>query len=93
MIARSSRYFDGPLYQSAHKYTGIYNIVVDRKWPTSVYVRYIDYTWVYGDSLALLANKYLKSSNLWWKIVEANPNITDPFAIQPGQVIRLPYAS
>jgi LysM domain len=90
MIRRSSRYYDGPLYQAAHKYTNVYNIVVDRKWPKSTLVRYIEHTWAYGDSLAILANKYLKDPTLWWKILEANPNIMDPFAIPTGSVIRIP---
>jgi len=93
MITRSSRYYDGPLYQAPHKYTGTYNIVVDRKWPASTLVRYIEYTWSYGDSLALISNRYLKDPRLWWKILEANPNIIDPFAISPGQVIRVPYGA
>jgi nucleoid-associated protein YgaU len=91
MIRRSSRYYDGPLYQAVHKYTGVYNIVVDRKWPVSTLVKYIEHTWEYGDSFALLADKYLKDPNLWWKILEANPNIMDPFAISPGYTIRVPY--
>lgn len=91
MIKRSSRYYDGPLYQSEHKYTGTYNIVVDRKWPESTLIKYIEHTWAYGDSYASLANRYLKDPTLWWKILEANPNVMDPFATSSGTVIRVPY--
>lgn len=93
MIERSSRYFDGPLYQAAHKYTGAYNIVVDRKVPKVISVKYFQYTWAYGDSLALISARYLRNPKFWWKIIEANPEILDPFSIEAGQVIRVPYGS
>lgn len=93
MILRTSRYYTGPLAQLAHKYTGVYNIVVDRSFPEVIKVSYVEYTWVDGDSLAALAHSYLNNSQYWWKIMEINQEISDPFSISPGTVIRIPNVS
>ena len=93
MITRLSRYFNGKLFQPKHKYTGVQNIVVDRTFPYFQKISYLDYTWIYGDSLGSLAEKYLGNSKLWWKIMEINQEISDPFSISPGTVIRIPYGS
>jgi hypothetical protein len=39
------------------------------------------------DNLAL---RYLGKSNLWWQIMDINPEIVDPFSIEPGTPIRIP---
>lgn len=90
-ISRISRYFDGPLAQIKNKSSDTYDIAVYRKFPKTYSVKYIEYTWVEGDSLAGLANTYLFNPELWWKIMEINPSIADPFSIQPGDVIKVPY--
>jgi hypothetical protein len=93
MITRISRYFDGKLFQPKHKYTKVRNIVVDRVFPASIKANYFDHNWIDGDSLGKLANDYLGNSKFWWKIMEINPEISDPFYIEPGTVIRIPYGS
>lgn len=90
MITRLSRYFYGKLYQPKHKYTGIRNIVVDPTTPDPQTVEYFDHSWEYGDSLGNLAYVNLGDERLWWKIMEINPEISDPFSIEPGTVIRVP---
>ena len=90
MINRSSRYYDGYLYQAKDINSDNYNIVVDRKFPDTQKITYVEYTWVDGDSLGRLAYEYIGQSKYWWKIMEANPEISDPMSIEPGQVIRLP---
>lgn len=91
MISKSSRYYDGALYQAKEVGTAnTYNIVVDRKFPESQTVTYFEYTWKDGDSLSLLADRYLKDVRYWWKIMEINPEISDPMSLVPGQVIRVP---
>jgi LysM domain len=89
-IERVSRYNDGPLAQILYEHTGTYQVTVFRAWPKSTTVKYKEYTWILGDSLALLANKYCGGSKFWWEIMDINPEILDPFSIQPGQVIRIP---
>lgn len=93
MIENVSRYYDGPLTQIKHKYTGVYTIGVFRKFPSSKTVKYIEYTWVYGDSLGALAEQFGDGSKYWWEIMEINPDITDPFKIEPGTIIRIPYGN
>lgn len=92
-ITRVSRYFTGPLAQIPDKNTGEYTIAVYRDFEDMGATSFISYTWVYGDTLGALAEKYLLNPLLWWKIMEINPEITDPFSIEPGQVIRVPYVS
>lgn len=89
-ISRSSRYIDGPAQQIKNKSTGLYNWTVYRQFPGSVRIKYIEYTWVFGDRLDYLAFVYLGNSRLWWQIMDINPSIDDPFAIEPGTKIRIP---
>ena len=91
MIENVSRYYDGPIFQVPHKYTGVYTIAVFRKFPASTKVNYIEHVWEYGDSLAALSEHYGDGAKYWWEILEINPNILSPFDIKPGQVIRIPY--
>jgi hypothetical protein len=37
-----------------------------------------------------LAQVYLGSSILWWKIMDVNPTLENPYDIAPGTVIRIP---
>ena len=93
MIERVSRYYNGPLLQTAHKYTGDPAISVYRAFPTSKTVRYIEYTWVEGDTISVLAQAYGLGAKYWWEILEINPEIDDPFAIAPGTKLRVPYGN
>lgn len=91
-IQRTSRYYDGELSQVYNQDTKKYDINVYRVFPENIEVSYLNYTWKFGDSLANLGYKYQNIPQYWWKLMEINPEITDPFSIIPGQVIRLPYA-
>jgi len=93
MIERVSRYYDGPLSQTAHKYTGDPAISVYRAFSTSKKIRYVEYTWVDGDNIAVLAQAYGLGAKYWWEIMEINPEIDDPFNIAPGTTIRVPYGN
>ena len=93
MIERVSRYYDGPLGQTPNKYTGTYEISVYRAFPSSTAVNYLTYSWKDGDSLANLAAVYCGGSKYWWEIMDINPEISDPFSILPGTVIRVPYGN
>lgn len=48
------------------------------------------YTVQPGDSLSLIAGQKYGDITLWKVIAQANPQITDPNKIYPGQVITLP---
>jgi LysM repeat protein len=93
MIERVSRYYDGPLTQTPDKYTGEYVISVFRRFPTSRAVNYISYTWKNGDSLSRISETFGVGAKYWWEIMEINPEITDPFDIPEGTVLRVPYGN
>jgi nucleoid-associated protein YgaU len=91
MIERVSRYYDGPLAQPKHKYTSLPTIAVYRKFSESTTINYATYTWQDGDNYGALAERYLRNAKYWWKILEVNPMLTDPFSITPGIRITMPY--
>jgi nucleoid-associated protein YgaU len=91
MIERVSRYYDGPLAQPKQKYTSLPTIAVYRKFAESTATSYATYTWKEGDSYAALADRFFGNSKYWWKILEINPTLTDPFSITPGTRITMPY--
>lgn len=90
-IERVSRYNDGTLAQIEYAHTGTYQITVYRKWPEYFEKTFFTYTWVYGDALPTLADRYCGGAKYWWEIMDINPEITDPLSITPGTVIRIPY--
>lgn len=50
------------------------------------------HVWVETDRIDQVAEKYLGSGDRWWSVMDVNPEVMDAFAIQPGQVIRIPDA-
>lgn len=92
-IGRLSRYYDGPIAQVSSKTeANVYNISVFRQFPATQTARYKEYAWEEGDSLANLAyySNALNTTEYWWKIMDLNPEITDPFSLEPGMIIRIP---
>lgn len=68
-----------------------YKKTVFRQWP-SYETRYFYYDWVETDRIDLLALEFLGNSSLWWQIMDINPQILNPFSIEPGTRIRIPRA-
>ena len=93
MIFLDSRYSDGSLVKvwDARQNKQEYHIAVFRQWP-SYFVAYNIYEWVETDRLDTLASKFLGDSELWWQILDINPEIIDPMDITPGTKIRIPNA-
>ena len=89
-VYKNSRYYDGDSQQIQNKTSKLYAWTVYRQFPGSVPIRYSDYTWVDGDRIDYLASVYLYDAKLWWKIMDINPEINDPFSIAPGTIIRIP---
>ena len=48
------------------------------------------YTVRAGDTLGAIAKHYLGDASLWQVVMDANPSLTDPRAIRPGQVLVIP---
>jgi nucleoid-associated protein YgaU len=61
-----------------------------RKWPTG-YGAFNTYEWVEGNRLDQVANNFYGTPNLWHKIMDYNPEISDPLNIKPGTVLRIPH--
>ena len=55
-------------------------------------IAYSEYVWNDGDRLDLLALDNYGSSDLWWVILEHNPEIEDPHNIPAGYTLRVPRA-
>lgn len=89
MIFLDSRYADGRLYKAQDSRTGKYQVSVFRVFPTDA-TSYFIYEWVETDRIDNVANRFLGSPNLWWRILDFNPDIIDPITIEPGQQIRIP---
>ena len=89
-IYLDSRYADGLIFKA--KDARIQNTVptVYRVWPEyGSKVFYYEVTEV--DRIEDIAVKYLGNPALWWKIMDLNPDVLDPFNISPGTLLRIPY--
>jgi nucleoid-associated protein YgaU len=89
MIYVDSRYYDGDLRRNVDARSGRAELGVHRVFPelaASVFY----YTWVAGDRPDLVSTKVYGDGDLWWRIMDFNPEILDPFVIAPGTVIRIP---
>jgi len=91
MIFLDSRYADGTLLTAHDARTGKYQVTVFREFPAQL-TGYFYYNWVETDRLDLLALRFLGKANLWWKILDINPNILDPSSINAGVQLRIPSA-
>lgn len=91
MIFLDSRYVDGTLTKTYHPSTGGFELTVYRTWPT-YRVAYFYYEWQETDRLDVVALRFLGKSNLWWQIMDINPEIINAVEIAPGTQIRVPNA-
>lgn len=93
MIFLDSRYVDGVLFKAWDSRVNKreYHLTVFRQWP-EYQTDYFLYEWVETDRLDILASKYLGNSELWWQILDINPEINDPLSITPGTQLRIPNA-
>lgn len=53
---------------------------------------YQEHTVAPGESLWAISVKYYGSGNLYHRLVVANPQITNPNVIHPGDIVRVPMA-
>lgn len=89
MIFANSRYVDGTIYKAHNPMKNIYSVTVSREYP-QYSVEFFHYTWSERDRIDVIANKFLGSSDLWWQIMDINPEIIDPFNIPLGTPVRIP---
>lgn len=89
MIFLDSRYVDGKLYKARDSRTNKVQVSVFRVFPEDV-SSYFIYEWVETDRIDNVASRFLGSPNLWWRIMDFNPDIIDPFNIAPATQLRIP---
>jgi hypothetical protein len=54
------------------------------------FVNYWEHTFLQGERLDQLADRYYKNSEYWWVIAEFNPAIIDLNNIKPGTILKVP---
>lgn len=91
MIYTDSRYATGKLLTAHDARKDDYFLTVYRNFP-NFSVQYFLYVWNESDRLDTVANMYLGSSAFWWKIMDVNPELLNPFDIPLGTTIRIPIA-
>jgi hypothetical protein len=85
-----SRYSNGFFYKAYDARSNDYFLSVNRVYP-SFGIQFSYYTWLSDDRLDKLANDRLGNPDFWWKILDVNPEIIDPFNIPPGTTLRIPH--
>lgn len=89
MIYLDSRYVDGTVFKAYDSRTDKYQLTVFRNFP-SYSVTFLIYEWVETDRIDDIALQFLGKADLWWQIMDLNPEILDPFNITPGTQLRIP---
>lgn len=89
MIYADSRYANGKVLTVEDPRNGDYRAAVYRKFPR-VRSNFYYYTWVEGDRIDIISERLLGSPFFWWKIMDFNPEVLDPFSIPIGTDIRIP---
>lgn len=91
MINTTSRYINGRFGKVIDPRSLEETTYVARRYNVDNQVNYFNYTFKDGDRLDLMAAILFGDPSMWYKIMDINPSINDPFSISPGTVIRIPY--
>lgn len=89
MIYTDSRYSNGIVYKAFDPRKDNYQLTVMRRFPTDQASFYY-YTWRERDRVENVAATLLGDANLWWRIMDYNPEISDPVNIPVGTPLRIP---
>jgi phage tail protein X len=60
--------------------------------PRSRLISYTYYRVIDGERVDTIAHDFYGRGDFWWMIADANPEILDWMALDPGTVIRVPNA-
>ena len=91
MIFLDSRYADGTLFKAWNARKSQYDLAVFRTWTNEVKSFFI-YEWVETDRIDNVATRFYGEPNLWWVILDMNPEILNPQNIPPGTQLRISHA-
>jgi hypothetical protein len=89
-INPQSRYYNSNVGYVRKSYDGEYTPIVFYSPDSLATVTYRDHVYKQGERLEGLSYKYFNRPDLWWSIVEYNPEIKDFFNITPGTILRIP---
>lgn len=89
MIFTDSRYATGIFFKAYEPRKNSYNLTVLRQFPVDQSNFYY-YVWKERDRIENVAARLLEDSNLWWRIMDYNPEVIDPINIVAGTPIRIP---
>lgn len=89
MIYLDSRYVDSTVFKAYDSRNNTYQLTVFRNFP-EYQIDFFIYEWVETDRIDDLALQFLGKSELWWQIMDVNPEILDPSNIAPGTHVRIP---
>lgn len=89
MIFTDSRYASGILAQTFDARKQEVSVAVYRQFPEDE-ATFIYYRWTQRDRVDLIADKFLGDPNLWWVIMDYNPEQLNPMSIPVGSLIRIP---
>ena len=82
-----SRYARTGLYRTDEHLTLVFDI---RSRPKFNPDNFLYYTWVQGDTADGVAYRYYKNAQLWWAIMDANPQYMFDNEINPGDIVNIP---
>jgi hypothetical protein len=89
MIFTDSRYAKGKL-ASLYRYSTSQSVpTVFRVFPSQT-SDYFLYEWKETDRIDQVSKSFLGSTAKWWKIMDFNPEVLDPFTIPTGTLLRIP---
>lgn len=91
MIYLDSRYSDGTIFKAYDSRNKSYNLTVFRTFP-SYSTDFFVYEWIETDRIEDIAVQFLGAPELWWQIMDINPEVIDPFNIPLGTQLRIPRA-
>jgi hypothetical protein len=89
MIYSDSRYASGKVLVANDPRNGTFPTAVYRTFP-SARAGFYYYTWTDGDRIDIVSYKLLGTPTSWWKIMDFNPEIVNPFSIPVGATLRIP---
>lgn len=89
MIFTDSRYAKGKLVSLFRPSLNQSVPTVLRVFPTLT-SDYFIYEWRETDRIDQVAKMFMGSTAKWWKIMDFNPEVIDPFTIPTGTLLRIP---
>lgn len=89
MIFEESRYETASIVPIADN-KGVYRSTIIPRRPPIPPVDYTVHQVVWGDSLDKLAHQAYGDAEFWWRIADANPDLTFPDELPVGALIKVP---